>query len=78
MVISNEKTLRELVLEIPGAARIFEKYRIDYCCGGKHSLEAACWERGITQEVLSSDSSKPAPCNCKRASASGTRRRSGS
>jgi len=35
MVISNEKTLGELVAEIPGAARILEKYRIDYCCGGK-------------------------------------------
>ena len=55
MVISNEKTLGELVAEIPGAARILEKYRIDYRCGGKHSLEAACWERGITQEVLLSE-----------------------
>ena len=55
MVISNEKTLGELVAEIPGAARILEKYRIDYCCGGKHALEAACRERGITQEVLSSE-----------------------
>jgi len=55
MVISNEKTLRELVAEIPGAARILEKYRIDYCCGGKHALKAACRERGITQEVLLSE-----------------------
>ena len=51
MVITNEKTLGELVAEIPGAARILEKYRIDYCCGGKHALGAACRERGITQEV---------------------------
>jgi iron-sulfur cluster repair protein YtfE (RIC family) len=33
MVITKEKTLGELVAEIPGAARILEKYRIDYCCG---------------------------------------------
>ena len=55
MIISNEKTLGELVAEIPGAARILEKYRIDYCCGGKHALEVACRERGITQEVLLSE-----------------------
>jgi regulator of cell morphogenesis and NO signaling len=55
MVITNEKTLGELVAEIPGAARILEKYRIDYCCGGKHALEAACRERGITQGVLLSE-----------------------
>ena len=55
MVITNEKTLGELVAEIPGAARILEKYRIDYCCGGKHALAAACRERGITQEVLLSE-----------------------
>ena len=52
MVISNEKTLGEFVAEIPGAARILEKYQIDYCCGGKHALKASCRERGITQEVL--------------------------
>ena len=55
MVITNEKTLGELVAEIPGAARILEKYRIDYCCGGKHALETACLERGITQEALLSE-----------------------
>jgi len=47
-------TLGDLVAEIPGAARSLEKYRIEYWCGGKHALEAACG-RGITQEVLLSE-----------------------
>ena len=36
------KTVRELALEIPAATRVFEKFGIDYCCGGKRSLQDAC------------------------------------
>jgi regulator of cell morphogenesis and NO signaling len=42
MSMTIEKTVRELVLENPAAARVFEKLRIDYCCGGDQSLEQAC------------------------------------
>ena len=42
MSVTTEKTVRELALEKPGAARVFEKLGIDYCCGGKQSLEQAC------------------------------------
>jgi regulator of cell morphogenesis and NO signaling len=52
MVISHEKTVGELAAEVPAAARIFEKHHIDYCCGGKHPVEAACRERGIALEAL--------------------------
>jgi regulator of cell morphogenesis and NO signaling len=52
MVISHEKTVGELVAEVPAAARVFEKHHIDYCCGGKHPVETACRERGIALEVL--------------------------
>ena len=36
------KTVREIVLENPGAPRIFEQLGIDYCCGGQKPLEEAC------------------------------------
>jgi regulator of cell morphogenesis and NO signaling len=36
------KTVRELAVETPGATRIFEKLKIDYCCGGGKSLGTAC------------------------------------
>jgi len=42
MSVTTEKTVRELALEEPGAARVFEKLGIDYCCGGKQTLEQAC------------------------------------
>ena len=42
MSVTLEKTVRELALEKPGAARVFETLGIDYCCGGKQTLEQAC------------------------------------
>ena len=42
MSLTMEKTVRELALEEPGAARVFESLGIDYCCGGKQTLEQAC------------------------------------
>jgi regulator of cell morphogenesis and NO signaling len=42
MSVTMEKTVRELALEVPGAARVFEGLGIDYCCGGKQTLEQAC------------------------------------
>jgi regulator of cell morphogenesis and NO signaling len=41
------KTVRELALEIPNATRIFEKMKIDYCCGGSESLAEACATAGV-------------------------------
>jgi regulator of cell morphogenesis and NO signaling len=42
MSVTTEKTVRELTLEQPGAARVFESLGIDYCCGGKQTLEQVC------------------------------------
>ena len=47
ITLTEEKTIGEIAAELPAAARVFEKYGIDYCCGGKVALGAACGERGI-------------------------------
>jgi regulator of cell morphogenesis and NO signaling len=53
MSVTTEKTVRELALEQPGAARVFEKLGIDYCCGGQQTLEQACRAASIpVGEVL--------------------------
>ena len=41
------KTVGEIAVENPSSVRVFEKYSIDYCCGGKVSLADACRSRGI-------------------------------
>jgi len=47
MPITASRTVRELVVELPNAARVFEKLGIDYCCGGHKSLDEACAEAGL-------------------------------
>lgn len=41
-VITPETTLGALVAAQPGLARVFERLDLDYCCGGKQTLAAAC------------------------------------
>lgn len=46
MAITHEATVGELVARHPGLARVFERFGIDYCCGGKRSLEDAAARAG--------------------------------
>lgn len=52
MTVDLEKTVRELAVENPAATRVFEKYGIDYCCGGGKSLREACREANIAPDKL--------------------------
>lgn len=47
MSVTATKTVRELAVDEPGAARVFEGLGIDYCCGGKQTLEQACNAAGV-------------------------------
>jgi len=40
----SNKTLSQIVTDHYQAARVFEKYQLDFCCKGKRSLESACTE----------------------------------
>jgi regulator of cell morphogenesis and NO signaling len=42
MNVAADKTIRDLAQEFPGAARLFEEFGIDYCCGGDRNLAEAC------------------------------------
>lgn len=46
-------SLGVLVAERPARARLFERLRFDYCCGGGQSLAEACAERGLDAETVS-------------------------
>ncbi|MCI0489797.1 MAG: iron-sulfur cluster repair di-iron protein [Blastocatellia bacterium] len=55
MTINTTKTVRDLALEMPRAATVFEDLRIDYCCGGGRSLSEACAAAGVSvQDVMRS------------------------
>lgn len=45
--ISLESTIGDLVAARPLLARVFERLGIDFCCGGRQTLAAACTRRGL-------------------------------
>ena len=55
-IIHNELsglTLSEIVTQNFKAAAVFEKYNLDFCCGGKKPVSEACREKGLnSSEVL--------------------------
>jgi len=45
--ITPNHTVGNLVAEQPSRSRVFEAFHIDYCCGGKRTLEEACAKKGV-------------------------------
>jgi regulator of cell morphogenesis and NO signaling len=41
-----------LVREKPSRSRVFDRFEIDFCCGGKVSLEQACTKHGVPLEQI--------------------------
>ena len=52
METNTNTTVRSIVLENPQAFRVFEAYRIDYCCGGERPLEEACRHANVAVETV--------------------------
>jgi regulator of cell morphogenesis and NO signaling len=52
MQVCGSSTVSEIARESLAAVRIFEKYGIDYCCGGKRPLEEVCRDKGQDVEVV--------------------------
>lgn len=46
------KSIGEIVADDFRAALIFKSNNIDFCCGGKKSLEEACLEKGVNPEKI--------------------------
>jgi regulator of cell morphogenesis and NO signaling len=51
-VIDTHNTVREIVVRYPQTLKVFEKYRIDYCCGGGENLSSAAARRGVGLKEL--------------------------
>jgi regulator of cell morphogenesis and NO signaling len=46
-MLSLTQTVRDIAVEHPQATRVFEKLKIDYCCGGDKTLSEACATAGV-------------------------------
>lgn len=47
-----EDTVRDIALQQPASIRVFEKFGIDYCCGGRKPLAQACQERSLDLDAV--------------------------
>jgi len=45
-------TLRSIALAQPATIRVFERFHLDYCCGGHRPLAQACAEKGLAVETV--------------------------
>ena len=67
------QTVREIALEQPHSIRVFERFGIDYCCGGRKPLAEACAEKQLAvDEVVAAlearaGSSAPLPVDWSQA-----------
>lgn len=50
-----ETTIRDIVAEDFRAAAVFQKFAIDFCCGGDRTLTAVCQENGLSAETILAD-----------------------
>lgn len=48
----HDRTVGELAVELPDSIRVFEAWKIDYCCGGQTPLPDACAAAGKTVEAF--------------------------
>lgn len=47
-----DRTVGELVAERPGRSRVFQDFKIDFCCQGRRTLREACERRGVALESV--------------------------
>ncbi len=52
MNITSENTVGEVAVAFPSTIRVFEQYRIDYCCGAAQSIADACSDKGLAVNEL--------------------------
>jgi regulator of cell morphogenesis and NO signaling len=67
ITISSTTKVRDVALELPQSTRLFEKFKIDYCCGGDQLLATACASAGVdvqnVLELIEQVQQMPAPGN---------------
>lgn len=47
-----DRTVGELVAERPGRSRIFQSFKIDFCCQGARTVREACANKGVALDAV--------------------------
>jgi len=48
-------SLGEIARAIPGATTVLHKYRLDFCCGGAHTLQEAATKKGVPADQIAAE-----------------------
>lgn len=52
VMLTTQTTLAELAVKEPAASKVFQRYRLDFCCHGNRPLQEACDEYGLAPESV--------------------------
>lgn len=55
MIITEDRTVADVVNQNIKAADVFKKHGIDFCCGGGITIQKACDKNGVEYKVLESE-----------------------
>jgi regulator of cell morphogenesis and NO signaling len=68
------RTVGQLAAELPNSIRVFETWKIDYCCGGRTTLPDACTATGRTVDDFVAELERAQPPCPKAPRATGARK----
>jgi len=57
-----DQSLGSLAVQIPGATAVFRRLKLDFCCGGQQSLDAACAHKGLDAAAVLSEIARITDC----------------
>lgn len=46
-MITKDMIIREVITQYPETVSVFGNYKVDFCCGGSHSIEQTAKARGV-------------------------------
>ena len=52
MDISPDATVADIATQVPATIRVFQRHRIDFCCGGRLPLANACADLGLDTDLV--------------------------
>jgi regulator of cell morphogenesis and NO signaling len=55
LVLDAQQSLGHVAVGLPGATAVFRRLKLDFCCGGQVSLEAAALAKGLNMQALLSE-----------------------
>ena len=58
---TKDATVGQIAAETPASVRVFERYGIDYCCGGRVAFDEACRGLGLDAEAVRAEIEREAP-----------------